>query len=159
MSKRRPFQVTKHEEINMFIRPIALLALAAGVLGTAGAARADQPKLGFSGTLVKVPGHEPLMGYRVDAVTRDSVAAKTGLKRGDVVTIIGETFGFTTHEAYQYALRQQGKKTKLGVIRSRDGKLTWLDCPLGHNPAPHADETPPDGLIAVDFARNSQNGP
>lgn len=143
----------------MFIRPIALLALATGIWGTAGAARADQPKLGFSGTLVKVPGHEPLMGYRVDTVARDSVAAKTGLKRGDVVMIIGETYGFTTHEAYQYALRQQGKKTKLGVIRSRDGKLTWLDGPLGHNPAPHADETPPDGLIAVDLAQNTRDQP
>lgn len=143
----------------MFIRPIALLALAAGILGTAGAAWADQPKLGFSGTLVKVPGHEPLMGCRVDTVTRDSVAAKTGLKRGDVVMIIGATSGFTTHEAYQYALRQQGKKTKLGVIRSRDGKLTWLDCPLGHNPASHADETPPDGLIAVDLAQKTRDEP
>ncbi len=99
------------------------------------------------------------MGYRVDSVTRDSLAAKLGLKRGDVVMIVGETFGFTTHEAYQYALRQQGKTTKLGVIRGRDGKLTWLDCPLGHNPDPHADETTPDGLIGVDFARNVQGEP
>lgn len=143
----------------MCIRWVVLVALAGVVWGSSGRCYADQPKLGFSGTLVKVPGHEPLMGYRVDTVTRDSLAAKMGLKRGDVVMVIGETLGFTTHEAYQYALRQQGKTTKLGIIRSRDGKLAWLDCPLGHNPEPHADETPPEGLIAVDFAQNMPDKP
>jgi len=143
----------------MFIRRGALLALAAAVFGFSGQCWADQPKLGFSGTLVKVPGQEPLKGYRVDSVTRDSLAAKMGLKRGDVVLVIGETLGFTTHEAYQYALRQQGKTTKIGVIRSRDGKLTWLTCPLGHNPDPHAEESPPEGLIAVDFAHNTRDAP
>jgi S1-C subfamily serine protease len=120
---------------------------------------ADQPKLGFSGTLVRVRGQEPLKGYRVDSVDRDSLAAKMGLKRGDIVMHVGETLGFTTREAYQYALRQQGQTTKIGVVRSRDGKLTWLNCPLGHNPQPHADESPPDGVVAVDFAHHMRDAP
>jgi hypothetical protein len=140
----------------MNIRQIAMVAV---LLACSSLAWADQPRLGFSGTLVKVPDQDPLKGYRVDTVERDSLAAKMGLKRGDIVMVIGESFGFAKHEAYQYALRQQGKTTKIGVIRSRDGKLTWLNCPLGHNPQPHLEETPPDGVIAVDFAHNMPNSP
>jgi S1-C subfamily serine protease len=143
----------------MSIRQIAIVATAGVLWALSLPAWADQPKLGFNGTLVKVPDLDPLKGYRVDSVTRNSLATKMGLQRGDVVVYIGETFGFATHEAYQYALRQQGKTTKIGVISSRDGKLKWLDCPLGHHPEPHAEETIPDGVIAVDFAHNMQDGP
>jgi S1-C subfamily serine protease len=148
----------KDEEIDMFLQRWAL-AMLLSIIAFSGRSDADQPRLGFSGTLVRVPGQDPLRGYRVDSVTRDSLAAKMGLRRGDLVMIIGETFGFTTHEAYLYALRQQGQNTKLGIIRGRDGRLTWIDCPLGHDPEPHADEEPPDGLIAVDFAHNMEREP
>lgn len=118
---------------------------------------ADQPRLGFKGTLVAVPDQEPLMGYRVEDAPRDSIAAKTGLRRGDIVYVIGETYAFTTHEAYLYALRQQGKKTKLGVLRGDKTDILWLECPLGHDAEPHADEDIPEGVVAVDFASDTRD--
>lgn len=116
---------------------------------------ADQPKLGFSGTLVRLPrGYGELRGYRVDSVRRGSLAADMGLERGDIVAYIGETMAFTTEEAYLYALRQQGKSTKIGVLNVRNGRLVWCACRLGHNPEPHYAEDPPDGVVMVDFAHN-----
>jgi len=129
--------------------------VAAIVLMSSPSCLADQPKLGFSGTLVPLPqGHGEFRGYRVDAVGRRSLAAEMGLERGDIVVYIGETMAFTTHEAYLYALRQQGKTLRIGVINVRNGRLVWCTCRLNHNPLPHAGETPPHGLIMVDFAHN-----
>ncbi len=116
---------------------------------------ADQPKLGFSGKLVSLPrGQGELQGYRVDSVARGSLAADMGLERGDIVAYLGETMAFTTHEAYLYALRQQGRTTKIGVINVRNGRLVWCTCRLNHNPEPHYAEDPPNGVVMVDFAHN-----
>ena len=79
--------------------------------------RADQPLLGFRGALVPLRGElEGHRGYRVDSVSRGTPAAQMGLERGDVVVFISDTMAFTTHEAYLYALRQQGRTAKFGII-------------------------------------------
>lgn len=130
-------------------------ALAAALVFSAyGECQGDQPRLGFAGTLVRLPkGYGDLRGYRIDSVKQGSLAAAMGLERGDIIVYIGRTMAFTTEEAYRYALRQQGKTTKIGVINVRSGRLVWVTCPLNHDPAPHQDEPLPPGLILVDFGR------
>ena len=117
--------------------------------------QADQPKLGFGGTLVQLEGDfEAFRGYRVDSVRRGTPAAQMGFERGDIVVFIGRNMAFTTHEAYLYALRQQGKTTTIGIINVRNGKLVWAKCRLNHSPEPHRMEDPPSGVVMVDFSRN-----
>jgi hypothetical protein len=114
---------------------------------------ADQPKLGFGGTLVEVKGEfEVFRGYRVDSVRRGTPAAHMQLERGDIVLFIGRSMAFTTHEAYLYAPRQQGRTATIGIINVRNSKLAWDTCRLNHNPEPHRLEDPPNGVIMVDFA-------
>lgn len=139
----------------MFRRFLTAGILAAALVLLGGTpCRADQPMLGFRGTLVSLPrGYPGVRGLRVDAVLRGSHAAAMGLERGDIVVYIGRSMAFTTQEAYRYALRQQGRTTSIGVINVRNGRLVWLTCRLNHNPAPHYDETPPPGVVMVDFAR------
>lgn len=116
---------------------------------------ADQPKLGFNGTLVELRGEfEPFRGLRVDRVWRGTPAEAMGLERGDIVVFIGRTMAFTNHRAYLYALRQQGAVTDIGIINVRNGELVWCKCRLGHNEQPHLDEQPPPGVIMVDLADN-----
>jgi hypothetical protein len=74
------------------------------------------------------------------------------LERGDIVLFIGRNMAFTTHEAYLYALRQQGRTATIGIINVRNSKLVWDTCWLNHNPEPHRLEDPPNGVIMVDFA-------
>jgi hypothetical protein len=125
----------------LFFMPIACLA--------------DQPKLGYGGTLIPLKGEfEAFRGYRVDSVRRGTPAARMGLERGDIVVFIGRNMAFTTHEAYLYALRQQGNTATIGIINVRNGRLVWANCRLNHDPQPHRAETPPNGLVMVDFARN-----
>lgn len=115
--------------------------------------RADQPKLGFSGTLVEVKGEfEGFQGYRVNSVRRGTPAAQMQLERGDIVLFIGRNMAFDNQEAYLYALRQQGQIATIGIINVRNGKLVWDTCRLNHNPEPHQLEDPPNGVIMVDFA-------
>ena len=131
-----------------------LLALSASV------SRADQPKLGFSGTLVKLRGdYEHLRGFRVDSVTRGSHADKMGLERGDIVIFVGKTMAFTTQEAYLYALRMQPATTEIGLINVRNGKLVWCECRLNHDPGPHESEDTPPGVVMVDFSSEMQDAP
>jgi len=134
-----------------------------GILGVlvlvSAVSRADQPKLGYTGTLIQLKGeYEPFGGYRVDSVRQGTPAAAMGLERGDVVAFIGQNMAFTTHEAYLYALRQQSRTAKIGIINVRNGKLVWATCRLNHDPAPHQAETIPNGVIMVDFARNMRGG-
>ncbi len=120
--------------------------------------RADQPLLGFRGALVPLRGElEGHRGYRVDSVSRGTPAAQMGLERGDVVVFISDTMAFTTHEAYLYALRQQGRTAKFGIINVRNGKLVWDTCRLNHDPEPHLNEPLPDGVILVDFRQNMRD--
>jgi S1-C subfamily serine protease len=136
----------------VLVGSIAILLLASAV------SRADQPKLGFGGTLVEVKGEfEGFRGYRVDSVRRGTPAARMGFERGDIVVFISTSMAFTTHEAYLYALRQQGRTAKIGLINVRDGKLVWTTCRLDHDPEPHQTEETPDGVIMVDFAENARD--
>jgi len=123
-------------------------------------ARADQPKLGFGGTLVQLQGKfQPFHGYRVDSVRRGTPATRLGLERGDIVVFVGTNMAFTTREAYLYALRQQGKTAKIGIINVRNGKLAWATCRLNHDPRPHQREAVPNGIIMVDFKRQMGGQP
>jgi S1-C subfamily serine protease len=134
---------------------ITIGLLAALLVSFTAKARADQPKLGFSGTLIQLgQDYEPLHGYRVDSVRPRTPAAQIGLERGDIVVYISQTMAFTTRDAYLYALRQQGRTCKIGVINVRNGKLVWTTCQLNHNPQPHMYEPAPEGVIMVDFAHN-----
>lgn len=137
----------------MFLKTLAAGTLAAALVLLGGTpCRADQPLLGFRGTMVSLPrGYPNVRGMRVEAVLSGSRAAAMGLERGDIVVYIGRSMAFTTQEAYRYALRQQGRTTSIGVINVRNGRLVWLTCRLNHNPAPHYDESPPPGVVMVDF--------
>jgi S1-C subfamily serine protease len=135
------------------IATVACLSLAIALSGST-ICRADQPMLGINGTLVSLPrDYGDLRGIRVDVVHRGSVAAATGLEKGDIIVYVGGNMAFTTYDAFRYALRQQGRTTKLGVINVRTGRLIWATCPLNHDPAPHYDEPFPPGVVMVDFAR------
>ncbi len=132
-----------------------VVGLVFGVALAVKPALSDQPKLGFSGTLVQMRGdNEPFRGYRVDSVSRGWPAAAMGVEKGDIILFIGRNMAFTTREAYLYALRQQGRTTDIGLINIRNGKLTWRRCRLNHNAEPHQMEDPPPGVIMVDFARD-----
>jgi len=98
--------------------------------------------------------YEGFGGYRVNSVRWGTPAARMGLERGDIVVFIGPTMGFTTYEAYMYALRQQGATATIGIINVRTGRLVWDRCRLNHDPRPHEMEPMPRGLIMVDFRRN-----
>lgn len=107
------------------------------VLFSAGQANADQPYLGFDGTLVDLPrgsGIPPqikVKGMRVDRVKRRTPAARMGLERGDIIVTI-DNYGFTSFDGYLAAIRRSWQRPSILIINVRNGKLqltpTGMSC-------------------------------
>ena len=125
-------------------------------------AHARQPRLGFEGTLVRLPGHTDhvgrwvsandvngLRGYRVDRVLRGSAAARMGLERGDIVVYIGVNMAFTNHEGYRWAMDRLGDRAMIGVIDIRTNRLVWLCYPFRVPDPPDNGGRPPSGVVMV----------
>ena len=108
-----------------------------------------QPKLGFDGTLVRVPGYFG-KGMRINRVDRGSLAAKMGLERGDVIVAI-EDIGFRCWDGYYQALRCGSQSPRIGIINVRTGKFMWCRCRLPHNePTERWPDEPHSFYIASD---------
>ncbi len=100
-----------------------------------------QPKLGFSGTLVKLP-QDMGVGMRINRVDRRSPASKMGLERGDIIVAIDNT-GFTTWKGYYHALRRASQKPSIVLINVRTGRLIRRSCHIPHQ-QDWSEPQPPD---------------
>ncbi len=144
--------MTSHRLVLSVVAVVCLLAPC-----TLRQARADQPLLGFNGTLVQLPerfgfGHR-VKGMKVQSVSRNSPAARMGLERGDIVVTI-DSVAFKSHSGYRAALRMSSQRPSLIVVNVRNGQLTRLSGDL-----PHERETGehPDTMgLAIDLVEDMQ---
>lgn len=126
-----------------------------------GREEAQQPRLGFSGTLVDLdpriglPTLEelPSRGMRVDQVTVGTPAALMELERGDIVISI-DSMRFTSQAGYLHALRCAGQRPSLIIhdVRTKRFIRRSVDLPHVELPLDEAVPHPPETyLMAIDL--------
>jgi hypothetical protein len=114
-----------------------------------GGQEAQQPKLGFTGTLVDLdpriglPTLEELAsrGMRVDQVTAGTPAARMGLERGDILISI-DSMRFTSQEGYLHALRCAGQRPSLIIYDTRTKRFIRRSVELPHAELPLDEAVP-----------------